>query len=77
MKVIPLAQLPPNGCAVVYKILAMGFLRERLFDMGIVVGTRVVCERSVPSGSGGIYVVRSARIAMRYCDGKQVLVAVS
>lgn len=77
MRVIPLAQLPPRGCAVVSEILATGFLRERLFDMGIVVGTRVICERSVPSGSGGVYVVRSARIAMRYCDGKQVLVAVS
>lgn len=76
MRVIPLSELPPDGCGTVKCVMAEGLLRERLFDLGLVAGTHIRCERLSPSGDARVYVFRSARIAIRQCDGKSVLVRV-
>lgn len=76
MRVISLADMVPGECGRIERILAEGFLRERLFDMGLVVGTMARCERIAPSGGSSVYIVRSSRLAIRHSDGKQVLVQV-
>lgn len=76
MRVIPLSELPPDGCGTVKYVTASGFLRERMLAMGIVEGTHIRCERFSPSGKACVYVIRSARIAIRRCDCESVLVRV-
>ncbi|MBO5245131.1 MAG: ferrous iron transport protein A [Selenomonadales bacterium] len=76
MRVIPLSELPPEGCGTVRCIKAKGFLRERMFAVGIVEGAHIRCERFSPSGKAQVCVVRSARIAIRLCDSESILVRV-
>ncbi len=76
MRMISLADMVPGECGRLERILAEGFLRERLFDMGLVAGTMARCERIAPSGGSSVYIVRSTRVAIRHSDGKQVLVEV-
>lgn len=69
-----LTEMKKGETAVVCEIKASGFLRERLIALGMVVGTRVRCERVGLSGGMAVYLVRGARLAIRKCDGKQIVV---
>lgn len=71
---IRLSELRLNETATVERILARGFLRQRLLELGLVEGTWVRCDRLCPSGQSAVYLVRAARLAIRHCDGAQILV---
>ena len=72
MQVIPISKMAAGESGVVRAVTANGFLRERLLELGLVVGTHIRCERFSPSGEAGIYEVRSARLVIRCCDGEYV-----
>lgn len=76
MRVISIAEMTIGEKGVVRAITAKGFLRERLLELGLVVGTHIRCERFSPSGEASVYEVRSARLAIRHCDGDHVLAEV-
>ena len=76
VRVIPIAQMAVGEEGTVHSVNATGFLRERLLELGVVVGTHIRCERFGPSNTSSIYEVRSARLVIRYSDGAYVLAEV-
>lgn len=70
----PLTDMKVKEVGTVRRITAEGYLRKRLLELGLVVGTRIACERLTFSGNAGVYRVRSTSLAIRKCDGKQIWV---
>ena len=51
-------------------------LKQRLYDIGLVPGTRIKVVHQSPSGNPRAYLVRGAVIALRNCDAEKILVCV-
>lgn len=51
-------------------------LKQRLYDIGLVPGTRVKSVHQSPSGNPRAYLVRGAVIALRNCDAENISVRV-
>ena len=49
-------------------------LKQRLYDIGLVPGTRVKVVHQSPSGNPRAYLVRGAVIALRNCDARKITV---
>jgi ferrous iron transport protein A len=69
-----LAQLEPGQKARVLEVLADGFLRRRLLDLGLVPGTIVEAVLDSPLGDPVAYNIRGSVIALRDDDAKGVIV---
>ena len=76
MRVIPISEMVMGEYGTVHIITAKGFLRERLLELGMVVGAHIRCEQLSPSGDASVYEVRSARLVIRHADGAHVLAEV-
>ncbi len=76
MRVVSISEMAVGDEGIVRAITAKGFLRERLLELGLVIGTHIRCERFSPSGKAGVYKVRSARLVIRHSDGEHVLAEV-
>ncbi len=49
-------------------------LKQRLYDIGLVPGTRIKVVHQSPSGNPRAYLVRGAVIALRNCDAEKISV---
>ena len=71
-KKMPLSEVLPGQTARVTEIRLEGVLRRRLFDLGLIPGTLVLCRCVAPAGSPMAFTVRGAAIALRRCDASQI-----
>lgn len=69
-----LAGLADGQICYVNTIELTGLFRRRVFDLGIVPGTRVECVLRSPSGNPIAYCVRGAVIALRSEDAARIKV---
>lgn len=70
----PLSSLRDGESANVNKITASGSIRRRLFDIGLIEGTKVECLNRSPLGDPVAYLIRGAVIAIRKEDSDSILV---
>ena len=76
MQRITLSCLNCGEAGIVCDNLAMGGMRRRLQDVGLIVGTRVECVGRSPLGDPTAYCVLDAVIALRAKDACCVIVEV-
>ena len=69
-----LSALKPGETARVAKIQVKGTLRRRLFDLGLIPGTVVLCQYTAPSGSPAAFLVRGTLLALRRRDAENIVV---
>lgn len=62
--------------AVVLSIDTELSLKQRLYDIGLVPGTKIKVVHQSPSGNPRAYLVRGAVIALRNCDADKISVRV-
>ena len=74
MNTIPLCELQPGQCAIVWQLNTVGRMRRRLLDLGLTPGTPVCCVGVSPGGDPAAYGIRQAVIAIRRADGATVRV---
>ena len=67
-------KLMPGEAGGVQDILTAGRMRRRLLDIGLAPGTTVVCVGTSPLGDPSAYLIRGAVMAIRACDGQNILV---
>lgn len=68
MQQLSLRALPDGQSAFVTRVEAEPAMRRRLFDLGLVPGTRVTCQGHSPAGDPAAYLIRGAVIALRAAD---------
>ena len=68
-----LCELRPGQRAVVRELAAVGAMRRRLLDIGLIPGTPVECVGRSPGGDPAAYLIRGAVIAIRHEDGAGVM----
>ena len=71
---IPLATIAPGETVRVAEIRVEGALRRRLFDLGLIPQTLVLCRFAAPAGSPMAFTVRGAAIALRTRDAQEIFV---
>ncbi len=62
--------------AVVLSVDTQNSLKQRLYDIGLVPGTKIKVVHQSPAGNPRAYLVRGAVIALRNCDAEKILVRV-
>lgn len=62
--------------AVVLSVDTELSLKQRLYDIGLVPGTKVKVVHQSPAGNPRAYLVRGAVIALRNCDAERISVRV-
>ncbi len=67
-----LTALREGESGYVTEISAGPAMARRLFDLGLVRGTRVTCIARSPSGDPSAYLIRGALIALRRGDAQDV-----
>ncbi|MGI6328771.1 MAG: FeoA family protein [Dethiobacteria bacterium] len=72
-----LSSLPLRKQGIVASIIAEGFLRGRLLDLGFVPGTVVEPVRRSPLGDPTAYQIRGTVIALRSEEGDKILVTLN
>ena len=65
---VPLDALRPGQHGTVAQLRLQGALLQRLLDLGLIPGTRVVCQGHSPAGDPAAYLIRGAVIALRARD---------
>lgn len=72
--IIGLHDLPVGESATVNSIQAEGIARRRMFDLGLVPGTRIEALRLSPAGDPKAYSIRGTVIAFRKEEARQILI---
>lgn len=62
--------------AVVLSVDTELSLKQRLYDIGLVPGTKVKVVHQSPAGNPRAYLVRGAVIALRNCDAERIVVGI-
>lgn len=73
-QILSLADLHPGETAQVIALTITGASRRRLFDLGLVPGTKVRALFASPTGDPVAYAIRGAVIALRLEGARQVLI---
>lgn len=68
-----LADLKPGESGYILTLTATGPIRRRLFDLGLVPGTKVQALFTSPSGDPVAYAIRGAVVALRLEGARQVM----
>ena len=69
-----LSELPVGMSATVQDINLHGSIKRRLYDLGLIKGTRVKCLLKSPKGSPIAYNISGAVIALRSNDLKHIII---
>jgi len=69
-----LSSLVPGECGIVEKIEENCSIKARLYDLGIVPGTKILCVMRSPLGDPIAYYVRGTLIALRFQDSSRISV---
>lgn len=70
---ISLDRIKPDEWGEVVKLNAVGSMRKRLMDIGLLEGTKIKCVGESPLGDPKAYLIRGAVIAIRNSDGKNII----
>ena len=62
--------------AIVVAVDTQISLKQRLYDIGLVPGTKIKVVHQSPSGNPRAYLVRGSVIALRNCDAEKITVRV-
>ena len=73
MGVLSLSDIKKDEHFLIKELLTKGELRQRLFDLGFVPGTKLECVRISPFGDPKAFLVRGAVIALRKEDSAAIL----
>ncbi len=68
-----LSELAVGECGIVKCILSTGGMRRRLLDVGLSLGTTVICTGRSPLGDPRAYLVRGCEIAIRRRDADEII----
>ena len=68
-----LTELSVGDTGMIESLECRGALRQKLLDMGFVRGAKVEKTGESPSGDPCAYLVRGAVVAIRSCDGDDIL----
>lgn len=68
-----LSNLNPDECGVVKTVTCEHSMKRRLYDLGIVPGTKITCIYRAPLGDPKAYFVRGALIALRCDDSSNII----
>lgn len=71
---VPLASLPVGGRGLIDGVRAGDAIGERLLDLGLVPGTRVVVLRRAPLGDPSVYELRGYQLCLRRSEAERVSV---
>ena len=71
-----LNELKVGQKCVVEKVAAMGDIKRRLLDLGVVKGTLIECELISPGGDPKAFYIKGALIALREEDSSKITVRV-
>lgn len=69
-----LDKIPTGEYAVVTSVETQDSLKQRLYDIGLIPGTKIKVLHQSPSGNPRAYLVRGAVIALRNCDAIKIFV---
>ncbi len=69
-----LCDLRPGERAVVTELRAVGSMRRRFLDIGLVENTGVECIGRSPAGDPSAYLIRGTVVAIRSRDAADILV---
>ncbi len=75
-ELVSLDKLLPGQKAIVSHLTKSGPMRRRLQDIGLTENTAVECEGRSPGGDPAAYLIKSALIALRDEDSRDVLVKI-
>lgn len=70
-----LDKIPTGEFAVVISVETQDSLKQRLYDIGLIKGTRIKVVHQSPSGNPRAYLVRGAVIALRNFDAEKIFVS--
>ncbi|MDR0752286.1 MAG: ferrous iron transport protein A [Christensenellaceae bacterium] len=71
-----LNNLLPLQCGTVKKVTATGKLKQRLFDMGITTGTRIVLKKTAPLGDPIEITIRDYELSLRLAEATAIILEV-
>ncbi len=71
-----LDKISTGSCVTVIQVNTQLSLEQRLYDVGLVPGTKIKVVHQSPSGNPRAYLVRGAVIALRNCDAEKIIVRV-
>lgn len=74
MRYMTLNSLMPGEKARVYDLRAVGSMRRRFLDIGLIKGTEVECVGKSPMGDPVAFMIRGAVIAIRCEDCNNILI---
>lgn len=69
-----LSMLREGECANVRTVMAEARIRRRLFDIGLIEGTKIECLNKSPLGDPVAYLIRGAVIAIRKEDSDLIII---
>ena len=69
-----MAEMNPGDTAVVCNLTAIGSIRRRLQDIGLIPGTKVECVHKSPLGDPIAYTIKGSVIALRCEDSSTIFV---
>lgn len=69
-----LDKISTGELAVVVTVDTALSLKQRLYDIGLVPGTKVKVVHQSPAGNPRAYLVRGSVIALRNCDAEKIFV---
>lgn len=69
---IRMSQLDESEVGYITRVNAKGDIRRRLFDLGLIEGTKVECLFKSPHGDPAAFGVRGAVIALRREDSETI-----
>lgn len=71
-----LDKIPTGQFAFITDVDTQISLKQRLYDIGLVPGTKIKVVHQSPAGNPRAYLVRGAVIALRNCDAERISVRV-
>ena len=71
-----LDKIPTGQFAFIMDVDTQISLKQRLYDIGLVPGTKIKVVHQSPAGNPRAYLVRGAVIALRNCDAQKITVRV-
>jgi len=69
---VTLADLLPGESGIIQVVNTEDLLRQRLFDLGLVPGTRIQARFFAPKGDPVAFMVRGTLLALRLSTAKRV-----
>ena len=67
-----LGELAPGECGIIKTLSGQSVIKQRLQDLGLIPGTRVICLQKSPLGDPIAYDIRGAVIALRKEDSVKI-----